>query len=257
MPLSTPANRPTVIFCCCQRTGSTMVVDDFQNVLGRPPSESEALWRFVLKPEDGPRNWEQAIALLEDYRKDEPVFYDKVMSFYLPQLSRMIDPAGHTPSSKPFADYFSGATWVYIRRANVFEQAVSKYIAEELGVWHYQHVQEDDFNARMAFDLELAKDYVRSLIGQDQEWVRFFREHKIKPLEIYYEDAVANFPCYLDPLLKAIGMEVDPDGVPKRRMKKVGNERNKRLSEILREMYLRDLIFNQTNMRQFFRHRFI
>lgn len=246
-----------VVFCSCQRTGSTMIVDDFQNVLGRPSSETEAFWRFVLEPVDGPRNWRDALSLVEACRKDDPVFYDKVMFHYLPKLSQMIDPARHTPMSRPFAEFFANATWVHIRRANVFDQAVSKYIADELGVWYAWQADGRDFNARMDFNVEKAKEYVRTLASEDQDWVRFFRENKIRPIEIFYEDAIDNFPFYLEPLLKSAGISVDLGQRIERRLVKVGNERNVRLSGILREMCLRDLVMNQANMRSFFRHRFV
>ena len=80
--------------------------------------------------EDSGDDWDEAVARVEKHRENEVVFFDKVMFHQLPQLSRMIDEERHSPMCHPFYDYFEGATWVYIRRSNVFEQVVSKYIAE-------------------------------------------------------------------------------------------------------------------------------
>jgi len=238
-----------------------MVVDDFQNLTGRRMSQHEAFYNLVVAQKTiemtQSMTWDRAIALVEAHRKDEAVFFDKLMFHQLPALSRMIDPARHNPMCTPFAEYFSGATWVHIQRANVFEQTVSKYLAETLNVWSFQDAKGRDFNANMAFDLDKARAYMRSLLRQARQWQSFFTEHGIKPIQIYYEDAATNFPGYIAPLLARLGIVVDLQAAPQRRLKKVGNARNLVLAEVLRDMTLRDLATNAFEMRDFFHDRFV
>ena len=222
-----------------------MVTDDFQNLTGRSPSQTEGFYHLVLAPAAGEMapemTWDKAMATLEAYRQGEAVFFDRVMFHYLAQLSKMIDPDRHDPMCTPFAGYFAGATWVHIQRANIFEQVVSKYLAEALNVWVKSDAKSRDFNAEVAFDLEKARMYLRSLLAEDRQWQRFFTRHGITPIQIYYEDAVSNFPGYMAPLLASLGLKADLSASPKRRMEKLGNARNLVLAEVLRDMTLRDL----------------
>lgn len=233
-----------VIFCATQRSGSTMVVDDFVNLAGYERSESEAFYAQVLaQDENGAMSWQQAYETVRRFREGKgPVFYDKVMFHYLHKLSRKIDPVAHDGSCAPFAKFFSDATWVFIRRANIFEQSVSKYVAEELNIWDKRATKDDQFNLSMEFNVEKAKGYARALAKEDRRWVWFFRKNGITPIEIYYEDAVENFPHYLAPLFNAAGVDGAFDTPPERRMQKLGNRRNVVLSDILRDSTIRDLM---------------
>ncbi|SLN13948.1 Stf0 sulfotransferase [Pseudoruegeria aquimaris] len=221
-----------------------MVVDDFANLAGFPRSESEAFYSQVLAKEDGAvMSWEDAYETVRAFRAaNGPAFYDKVMFHYLHKLSFKIDPDRHDASCAPFAEFFRDATWVFIRRANIFEQAVSKYVAEELNIWDKRATKDDDFNLTMQFNVEKAKGYARALAKEDRRWSWFFRKNEIQPIEIYYEDAVGNYPHYLEPIFSASGMDGTFDSPPERRMRKLGNQRNLILSDILRDSTIRDLM---------------
>lgn len=250
-------DRPAIIFCATQRTGSTMVVDDFQIMTGTSRSESEGFWKKVLEPADGPKTWDEALARVEEHRKDEVVFFDKVMFHYLHQLSRMIDAGKHTPMCHPFYEFFADATWVHIRRADIFGQAVSKVTADKLNVWHKEHARRENFNDDMEFNAEQAKRAAMHLIREDNQWLQFFRKHGIKPVEIFYEDAVEGFPTYLSPIIRARGLEVDLAKPAERRMQRLGNERSDRLARILRDVCIRDLMLNNNELVDLFRNRMI
>lgn len=232
-------DQPALIFCASQRSGSTMIVDDFQNVTGRKLTQTEAFYHLVIARKI--TDWDQAMDILQQYRSGEAIFFDKVMFHHLPQLARMIAPAAKASGATHFAKYFANATWVYIRRANIFEQTVSKYTAESLNVWDSAQASAG-FNDTLSFDLDLAMDYMRVFIKEDNQWLAFFRRHGIRPIQICYEDAVPNYPHYLAPVLKAVGLEADLAKVGPRRKKKVGNQRSVILADILKNTVLRDLI---------------
>lgn len=258
MPDRPPFDRPAVIFCATQRCGSIMVVDDFQNLTGRPLTpQTEGFYRFVLAPKDPAMTWDRAMETLTAHRAGEAVFFDKVMYHYLPQLSRMIDPKGHDAVCTPFARYFAGAVWVHIRRADVFAQVVSKYFAETLNIWEAGQSPGPDFNAREPFEIEKAKVHLKGFLWEDRQWQIFFARHRIKPVEIYYEDAVESYPFHLAPVFDALGMTVDLAAPPPRRMAKLGNARNRVLATMMRDAVLRDLISNSFEMREFFQNRFL
>jgi LPS sulfotransferase NodH len=231
-------DKPAIIFCATQRSGSTMVVDDFQNVTGRKRSQTEAFYHLILKT--GVATWDQAHEMMQKHRAPELIFFDKVMFHYLPRIAKLIDPAAK-PGAGPFASYFADATWVYIRRANVFEQTISKYSAEKLNAWDARSAK-SGFNDLMNFDVNLAKNYLHDFLQEDIQWLAFFKRHGITPIQIYYEDAVTHFPLYLDPVMKAAGIDYDPSRVAERRMEKLGNDRSAVLASVLQGMVMRDLI---------------
>ena len=232
-------DQPAIIFCATQRSGSTMIVDDFQNVTGRKLTQTEAFYHLVIAKKI--TDWDQAIGVLQQFRAGEAIFFDKVMFPHLPQLARMIAPEAKASGAMHFAKYFANATWVYIRRANIFEQTVSKYTAESLNVWDSSQAK-TGFNDAINFDLDRAMDYMRALIREDHQWLTFFRRHDIRPIHICYEDAVPHYPHYLAPVLKAAGLDVDLAKAGPRRKKKVGNQRSAILADVLQNMVLRDLI---------------
>jgi LPS sulfotransferase NodH len=232
-------NHPAIIFCATQRSGSTMVVDDFQNVTGRAVSETEAFYHLAI--DKGVQNWSLALEIVERHRAGEAIFFDKVMFPFLPILSRMIAPDSESSTTEPFANFFASAVWVYVRRANIFEQTVSKYTAETLGVWDSVSVSEG-FNAEMKFDFSIALDKMRGFIWEDHQWDVFFKKNRITPIQVYYEDAVPNFPHYLAPILAAAGLEMNVSDLRPRRQRKLGNSRSADLAKILQGMVQRDLI---------------
>ncbi len=238
--------KPAIIFCATQRSGSTMIVDDFQNVTGRRLSETESFYHHVIAK--GVTDWTEAIGLLQRHRAPEAIFFDKVMFPYLPKLSHMIAPAAKPGGATHFAKYFAKATWVYIRRANIFEQTVSKYTAETLNVWDAAQARKG-FNDGLSFDLDIANGYMRGFLKEDSQWLAFFRRHAIQPIQIYYEDAVPNYPHYLAPVIEAAGLDINLANVGPRRRKKVGNARSAVLADVLKNMVLRDLVSHSLQSR--------
>ena len=232
-------DHPAIIFCATQRSGSTMIVDDFQNATGRAASQTEAFYHLVINK--GIQDWAQALDILQRHRAGEALFFDKVMFPFVLRLSEMIAPNGAPNRTAPFAQFFSKAIWVYIRRANIFEQTVSKYTAEALDVWDAAHASEG-FNATMHFDMNMARTHMRGFIKEDAQWLAFFKRHGITPIQIYYEDAVPNFPHYLDPVLAAAGLELDLANLRPRRKRKMANDRSAVLAGVLECMVQRDLI---------------
>jgi len=232
-------NQPAIIFCATQRSGSTMVVDDFQNATDRVGTETEAFYHLAIKK--GIQDWPNALEIVQNHRRGEAIFFDKFMFPFLPILSDMMASDGAPSGTDRFAKFFASAIWVYIRRANIFEQTVSKYTAENLNIWDAATAL-DDFNATMIFDVNIARKYMRGLIKEDLRWLGFFKRHDIKPIQIFYEEAVPNFPNYLRPVLSAAGLQIDFDNLCPRRKRKLGNARSAVLAKVLENVVQRDLI---------------
>ena len=139
----------------------------------------------------------------------------------------------------------------------MFEQVISKCLADTLNVWDSRGVKSPDFNAEVEFDLDKARTHLRALLCENRQWHGFFAKNGIKPVQIYYEDAVSNYPGYLAPLLRKAGIEAECAASPRCRMQKLGNARNRVLAEVLRDMTLRDLTLNAIEMREFYRENLV
>ena len=94
----------------------------------------------------------------------------------------------------------------------------------------------------MDFDIHQARKHMRGFIKEDAQWMAFFKRHGITPIQIYYEDAVPNFPTYLAPVLAAAGLDFDLVNLRPRRKQKLGNARSAVLANVLESMVQRDLI---------------
>lgn len=78
---------------------------------------------------------------------------------------------------------------VHLRRADVLRQAISFAVARQTGVWiDRQEATSSDAN----YDRDLIADCLDEIAVQNALWTSLFARHRIKPLEITYEDAVRN-----------------------------------------------------------------
>ncbi len=230
-----------VIFCATARTGSTMVFDDFRNVLGHEPVDSEILYEEIIHRRTT-QSWAQLWPALQHDWTVGPYWCVKVMYHYTPYISRFI--AGQTLTKTPpvrafspadcddFQRFFKDAVWVHVRRRDVYAQAVSMYFAETTGVWESREAGA----ARVvtpAYDRDRILEYLKGFIAERRQWDLFFSHYNIAPLNIDYEDAIGGYPRYLEPLLQRLGLR-PARPVPPRRLFKIGDEINTGFAERLR-----------------------
>ncbi|HUD65113.1 MAG TPA: Stf0 family sulfotransferase [Candidatus Sulfotelmatobacter sp.] len=262
-----------VIFCATQRTGSTLVFDDFLNVVGSGRLNSEILYeRTALKKTQLP--WNELWNELKELNRVHDYFFGKVMFHYTPLVSGFIERNSTSGVVYPclkfipelfdsFRNFFADAIWVYVERRNVFAQAVSMYLAETTNVW--EKLQGDAVPACMdgadtieavsrnpsrrsgvppgcvvRYEYEKLKGYLQGFLREREQWQLFFRHYKIAPIRISYEDAASAYPQYLRELLDQTGLQA-VEALPPRRMLKVGGQRNAEWAEFLRNDAIAEL----------------
>jgi len=265
----------SVIFCATQRTGSTLVIDDFLNVVGSPRLNSEILYeRTALKKTQLP--WGELWNEIRERNTVHDYFFGKVMFHYIPLISRFMERNSTAGVGYPclrfipeqfdcFRNFFADAIWVYIDRRNVFAQTVSMYLAETTNVW--ERLLETSQNGLSApeiadsieavsrnpsrrsgvlpgsvvrYEYEKLKGYLKGFLNEREQWQLFFRHYKIAPIRISYEEAAAEYPQYLKVLLDKTGLHAI-DAPPARRMIKVGGRRNDEWAEFLRNDVIAEL----------------
>lgn len=84
------------------------------------------------------------------------------------------------------------ATYVWLRRRDKSEQAVSWWVAGRTGLW----MQKLSYDSRVLDDLDYDFDAIDTLrrdsVADEAEWQGFFDANSIDPLTIFYEDVVAD-----------------------------------------------------------------
>jgi LPS sulfotransferase NodH len=235
-----------VIFCATPRTGSTMIFDDFRNALGHWPADSEILYQEIINKRTG-LDWPTLWRDIQESLSAGPVWAVKVMFHYLPYLAQFI--SGSTLTKTPpirqfqpsqvasFVKFFGDATWVHIRRRDVFAQAVSMYMAETTDVWEDRTgkgamLRQD----RPVYDRSRLLIYAEDLFKEREQWPELFAHFGIDQLSIDYEDAAANYPDYLSPLFSKLNLQ-PVSSVPPRRMFKIGDALNEDFARRLERDY--------------------
>lgn len=234
-----------VVFCATQRTGSTLVFDDFLNVVGSPRKGSEILYRrIVAMKTQAP--WSELWNEVSQLNNVHEHVVIKVMFHYTSYISRFIERNSTADADKcgkfipevfdAFYNFFADAVWVYVERRNVFAQAVSMYLAERTKVWEKivgRPMQNDTPVPDVTYDYKKLKPYLQGFLAEREQWQLFFGHYKIAPIRINYEEAAAGYPQYLKELLDKTGLK--PMEAPRaRRMIKLGDQRNEAWADFLR-----------------------
>lgn len=106
------------------------------------------------------------------------------------------------------ASGFPNASWLFVRRRNIFEQAVSFWRAKKSGRWH---IHDDSAEPVLEYSFEEIDACQRELVLHEHLWSDFFRQAGIVPFEVVYEDLLDN-PRLLEPFLQVFGFEMTYTG---------------------------------------------
>lgn len=87
---------------------------------------------------------------------------------------------------------FGEPKYIWMRRRNHVEQAVSWAIACQTGVWTQKAEEKSQPRAVGEFDFKVIDEWCNRIAAQDEAWASYFRENQIEPLVLFYEDVVAS-----------------------------------------------------------------
>ncbi|MBN3041185.1 MAG: hypothetical protein JW867_08645 [Candidatus Omnitrophica bacterium] len=118
---------------------------------------------------------------------------------------------------------FGDVRFIYLKRLNKLEQAISISRAIQSGIWHLkaeskkEKVSMESKKARDEFSFLKILHYKSSLEVNDQCWENFFKNNDIKPLLLVYEELIDDFASkiyqvlnYLDKDIKRVDISVNP-----------------------------------------------
>ena len=142
-----------------------------------------------------------------------------------------------------FHKVFEKAVWVWLRREDIFAQAVSSIMAKQTGINHATNGEahfagkllagyHDDYNASARYDYDAILRECTAITLENLAWRRFFESFSITPITVLYEDAVNDKTLgHLDIIGNVVGV-VDRLTKQPRKLVKVGNARNQEFVKI-------------------------
>jgi LPS sulfotransferase NodH len=108
------------------------------------------------------------------------------------------------------AAVFCKPKYIWMRRRNHVEQAVSWAIACQTGFWTQKAEKKSQPRAIAKFDFKVIDEWCNRIAAHDEGWANYFRENKIAPLVLFYEDVVASHRATAERVLEFLGLPFPP-----------------------------------------------
>ena len=111
--------------------------------------------------------------------------------------------------------------YIWLRRRNRVEQAVSWAIACQTGVWAQRTGEKPQPRGAPKFDFKVIDEWCNRIATHETAWLNYFHENQIEPLVLFYEDVVACNRGAAERVLQFLGlptpaaMEIVPSEVEK------------------------------------------
>src|SRR4029434_8356 len=150
------------------------------------------------------------------------------------------------------AAVFCKPKYIWMRRRNHVEQAVSWSMACQTGIWSQKAEKTSHPRAVPTCDLKVIDEWCNRIAAHDEGWANYFRENQIEPLVLFYEDVVASHRTAAERVLEFLelpfppGLEIPPPAIEKQANQishewaacylKLKGAKTGRLARILRRM---------------------
>jgi LPS sulfotransferase NodH len=193
--------------------------------------------------------------VLQQTTEADGVFGTVVMWSYFERMLQMLQ---EIPEYKNLngahllAAVFNKPKYIWMRRRNHVEQAVSWAMACQTGVWTQKAEEKSQPRAVPKFDFKVIDEWCKRIAAHDEGWANYFRQNQIEPLVLFYEDVVASHRAAAERVLEFLGlpfppsMEIPPPAIEKQatrisegwasRYLKLKRAKTGRLARIIRRM---------------------
>jgi trehalose 2-sulfotransferase len=168
------------------------------------------------------------------------------------QMLREIPAYKSLNGAQILAAVFREPKYIWMRRRNRVEQAVSWATACQTGVWTRKPEEKPQPSAIPKFDFKVIDEWCNRIAAHDEGWANYFRENRIEPLVLFYEDVVASHSAAAEHVLEFLevpfppGMQIPPPAIEKQatriseewaaRYLKLKGAKTGRLARIIRRM---------------------
>ena len=142
------------------------------------------------------------------------VFGAVVMWSYFERMLEMLQeiPAyKNLNGAQLLAAVFNTPRYIWMRRRNHVEQAVSWAMASQTGIWAQTGEEKLQAPAVPKFDFKVIDEWCNRIAAHDDGWASYFRENQIEPLILFYEDVVASHRTAAERVLEFLELPFPPD----------------------------------------------
>ena len=220
-------NHHAYVIASVQRSGTHLLCSILRStgIAGSPDEH------FLSKPgETWEKRWgtPSRVAFLQHVLRQNTaangVFGSVVMWSYFERMLQMLQeiPAYKTLNgAQLLAAVFYKPKYIWMRRRNHVEQAVSWAIACQTGVWTQKAEEKSQPQAKPKFDFKVIDEWCNRIATHDEGWGNYFRQNQIEPLVLFYEDVVASHRAAAERVLEFLGLpsparlEIPPPAVEK------------------------------------------
>jgi trehalose 2-sulfotransferase len=168
----------SVFLCFANRSGSNFLAESLAST-GRLPTAGEffnAEYVQEFSQKHGLRTFDEYCRALIAQRSKAPFFASKVAWQQLYFLCR----------SRVIPTIFGAPNFIFIRRRDVLDQAISFSIADQTKAW----TSEQKANNDAAYNVQDITNRIRGLTQSNARFEEFFALNGIYPFEVVYEDFV-------------------------------------------------------------------
>ena len=218
---------PSYIIASVQRSGTHLLCSILRSTgLAGSPEE-----HFLSKPGE---TWEKRSGaasresfvehVLRQNTGANGVFGTVLMWSYLERMLEMLQeiPAyAELNGAQLLAAVFGKPKYIWMRRRNQVEQAISWAVACQTGIWTQTGDEKLQPRATPRFDFKVIDEWCRRIAAHDEGWANFFRKNKIDPLVLFYEEVVASHQAAAERVLEFLelpfpsGLEIPPPAIEK------------------------------------------
>jgi LPS sulfotransferase NodH len=111
---------------------------------------------------------------------------------------------------------FGEPKYIWLQRRNKVAQAISHYRASRTGIWtSSQPSPTGSFvpDESLIFDFETIRTFVNVGYETDRQWETYFRQLKLRPLVLIYENFAQTYAATIAGVLGFLGIPFDPDNI--------------------------------------------
>jgi trehalose 2-sulfotransferase len=105
---------------------------------------------------------------------------------------------------------FNRPKYIWMRRQNHVEQAVSWSMACQTGIWSQRADAKSQPRAVPKFDFKVIDEWCRRIAAHEAGWANYFHHNQIEPLVLFYEDIVASHRAAAERVLEFLGVPFPP-----------------------------------------------
>ena len=205
------------IIASVQRSGTHLLCSILRStgIAGAPEEH------FLSKPgETWEKRWDapSRVAYVQNVLRQNTaangVFGTVVMWSYFERMLEMLQEIPvykNVNGAQLLAAVFRKPKYIWMRRRNHVEQAVSWAMACQTGIWSQEAEKKSHPRAIPKFDFKVIDEWCSRITAHDDRWANYFRENQIEPLILFYEDVVASHRTAAERVLEFLELPFPPD----------------------------------------------